>query len=68
MDATPARYREMARRASEKAQSAPDTSIRDEYLKIARAYESLADHAERLKKSTPPASGSDKPPRRYDSN
>jgi hypothetical protein len=55
MDGTPAHYREMARRNAEMAERATDPYIRKEFLKIARAYEGLADHAERLHRSTPPA-------------
>jgi hypothetical protein len=44
-DSTPAHYREMARREMAERSAAP--SITAEYLQIARAYESLANHAER---------------------
>jgi hypothetical protein len=43
----------MARQAAEKAERATDPGIKDEYLKIARAYAGLADHAER-RRSAPP--------------
>ncbi len=51
---TPAQYREMARRAAEGAERNADPFIKAEYLKIARAYENLADHAERLHRITQP--------------
>jgi hypothetical protein len=44
----------MARRAAEGAERNADPFIKAEYLKIARAYENLADHAERLHRITQP--------------
>jgi hypothetical protein len=43
----------MARQAAEKAERATAPDIKDEYLRIARSYAGLADHAER-RRSAPP--------------
>ncbi len=53
-EGTSAHYRDMAQRALEAAGRAVDEFIKVEYLKIARAYTGLADHAERRRGSAPP--------------
>jgi hypothetical protein len=47
MDGTPTHYRAMARHSVDTAERVTDPFLKSEYLKIARAYESLANDAER---------------------